>query len=172
MSLVFLIGMPGAGKTFWGRTWAAQHGWGFADLDEHVEQMAGFSIPQIFAASGEDGFRAIEAVVLEETIKGCARINTIIATGGGTPVYGDNIDIMRAAGCVVYLKARIKTLLRHLRDGEDQRPLLEDISEEGLEAVRDYRGFFYELAHQQIEVERIGEGTFAQILEACTNRPS
>ncbi len=172
MSLVFLVGMPGAGKTFWGKTWAQQHGWGFADLDEHVEQMAGYSVPQIFAASGEEGFRAIEAVVLEQTIQGCGRTNTIIATGGGTPIYGDNMDVILAAGCVVHLAARIKTLQGHLRDSSTERPLLTELSGEALEALREERQPFYEQAHMQIEVERIGEGTFAQILKACTNRPS
>ncbi len=172
MSLIFLVGMPGAGKTFWGKTWAAQHSWGFADLDEHVTQMVGYSIPQIFAASGEEGFRAIEAVVLEQTISGSKRANTIIATGGGTPVYGDNMDVMRTAGCVVHLTARIKTIQSHLRDSNTERPLLADLNESALEALRELRRSFYEQAHMQIEVERIGEGTFAQILKACTNRPS
>lgn len=172
MSLIFLVGMPGVGKTFWGQTWAAQHGWGFADLDDHVTLMTGFTIPQIFTSVGEDGFRAIEAVVLEETIKGSGRTNTVIATGGGTPIYGDNMDVMRAAGCVIFLTGRMKTLLSHLKDSNMERPLLPQLSEDALEKLRDERRGYYELAHQQIEVERIGEGTFAQILEACSNRPS
>lgn len=171
-NLIFLVGMPGVGKTYWGQAWAAQHGWGFVDLDDHVMQMSGFTVPQIFASVGEDGFRAIEAVVLEETIKGAKRTKTIIATGGGTPIYGDNMDVMRGAGCVVYLTARIKTLLNHLRDAGEERPLLKEISDDALYAMLDERKAFYEQAHQQIEVERIGEGTFTKILEACSNRPS
>jgi shikimate kinase len=172
MSIVFLVGMPGAGKTFWGKAWAEQHGWAFADLDDHVVQMTGYSIPQIFKSAGEDGFRAIEAVVLEQTIKGAQRSNTIIATGGGTPIYEDNMDVMLAAGCVVYLKAEAKTLIKHLHESPDERPLLQQISEEKLQAFEQERRPFYTRAHQQVEVEKIGETTFAQILTACSKRPS
>lgn len=172
MSLVFLIGMPAAGKTFWGRAWAEQHGWAFADLDDHVVQMTGYSVPQIFKSAGEDGFRAIEAVVLEQTIKGAQRSNTIIATGGGTPIYEDNMDVMLAAGCVVFLSAETRTLAKHLHESPEERPLLQQLSDSKLESLAKERLPFYTRAHQQIEVEKIGEATFAQILKACSNRPS
>jgi shikimate kinase len=172
MSVIFLVGMPGVGKTFWGKTWAEQHGWGFSDLDDHVTLMTGYTIPQIFASAGEDGFRAIEAVVLEQTIKGSRNTNTIIATGGGTPIYEDNMDVMLSAGCVVFLTGRMKTLLSHLKGNSEERPLLAELSEEKLDEMRTKRTPYYSQAHMQIEVERIGEGTFAQILEGCTNRPS
>lgn len=172
MSLVFLIGMPGAGKTFWGKAWAEQHNWAFSDLDDHVVQMTGYSIPQIFKSAGEDGFRAIEAVVLEQTIKGAQRSNTIIATGGGTPIYEDNIEVMLAAGCVVFLNAETKTLIKHLHGSPEERPLLQQLSEEKLRTLETERRPFYTRAHQQLEVEKITEATFAQILKACSNRPS
>ena len=66
--IIFLIGMPAAGKTFWGRAWAEQNQFAFADLDETIVQFAGVTIPQIFASAGEDGFRAIERAVLEQHI--------------------------------------------------------------------------------------------------------
>jgi shikimate kinase len=172
MSLIFLIGMPGAGKTFWGKAWAEQHGWSFVDLDDHVVQMTGYTIPQIFKSAGEEGFRAIEAVVLEQTIKGSGKSNTIIATGGGTPIYEDNMDVMLASGCVVFLKTRTKTLLKHLGESPEERPLLQQLSEERLEAMQEERMRFYSRAHQQIEVEKNTEATFAQILKACSNRLS
>lgn len=168
--IIFLVGMPGAGKTFWGHNWAQQHGWAFADLDDHVGQMTGYTIPQIFKSAGEAGFRAIEAVVLEQTIQGSQRTNTIIATGGGTPAYEDNMDVMLSAGCVVFLKARTKTLLANLRLSPDERPLLDGLSEDKLDALAEQRLQFYARAHQQIEAEKITEGTFAQILKACSNR--
>jgi shikimate kinase len=171
-NIIFLTGMPGAGKTFWGRAWAEQYGWTFTDLDDHIVQMTGYTIPQIFKSAGEAGFRAIEAVVLEQTIKGCRHTNTIIATGGGTPVYEDNMDIMLAAGCVVLLNAKTKSLIKRLRESPGERPLLQQLSEEALEALAEERQPFYIRAHQQIQVEKITEATFAQILEACSNRPS
>jgi shikimate kinase len=163
--------MPGAGKTFWGRAWAEKHNWSFADLDDYIVQMTGYTIPQIFKSVGEEGFRAIEAVVLEQTIKGSKKTNTIIATGGGTPIYEDNMDVMLAAGCVVFLNADTKTLTKHLSESPEERPLLQQLSEEKLEAMAKNRIPFYTRANQQIEVEKITEATFAQILEACSNQP-
>ena len=172
MNVVFLVGMPGAGKTYWGRAWAEQHGWSFVDLDDHVVQMTGYSIPQIFKSAGEEGFRAIEAVVLEQTIKGSRHTNTIIATGGGTPIYEDNMDVMLAAGCVVFLNAETRTLAKHLQHSLDERPLIQQLTDEKLETLAGERLPFYARAHQQIEVEKITEATFAQILKACSNRLS
>ncbi len=172
MSLVFLTGMPGAGKSFWGRNWAAQHHWAFSDLDDDVEALAGVSVSQIFASAGEEGFRAIESHVLGQTIKGAGAVNTIIATGGGTPAFGDNLDLMLQAGCVVYLKARSRTILNHLELSAGERPLLQSLSDEAIEALLESRRPFYERAHEVVEVERIGAGTFAQILQACTDRHS
>ena len=171
MSLVFLTGMPGAGKTTLGRAWAQQHGWGFIDIDEEIEQFTGVAIHQVFDSVGEDGFRAIETHMLEQAITGSSRLNTVIATGGGTPCFGDNLAQMQAAGCVVYLKARLKTLMSHLAGAKAVRPLLSELSIESLEALQDARSAFYEQATIIIPVEKAGEGTFAQIIEACTNRP-
>jgi shikimate kinase len=164
--------MPGAGKSHWGRAWSGQHGWSFVDLDDQVETFANATIPQIFASAGEDGFRAIESYVLSQTINGIGSIKTIIATGGGTPVFGTNMQDMLSAGCVVFLKARMKTLIAHLQSSPTERPLLAQLSEDGLYALADERMPFYIEAHHQIEVENISPSTFAQILEACTNRHS
>ena len=172
VNLIFLIGMPGVGKTFWGRTWAAQHGWSFIDLDEQIETLANVSIPEIFASAGEEGFRAIESHVLGESIRGAGRVNTIIATGGGTPCEADNLALMKASGCVVLLKARPQILLRQLRASRQPRPLLQALSLEELEALEAKRSESYAAAHLQLEAGKIHKGTFAQILEACSNLPS
>jgi shikimate kinase len=169
---IFLIGMPGAGKSYWARAWSEQHSWSFVDLDDQIETFANASIPQIFASVGEDGFRSIESHVLSETIRGTGSIKTIIATGGGTPLFSTNLQEILTSGCVVFLKARIKTLKSHLLSSPAERPLLVKLSEDNLYAMADERLPFYSQAHHQIEVENITPSTFAQILEACTNRHS
>jgi shikimate kinase len=68
MSLVFLIGMPGAGKSYWGRIWAEVSGFEFVDLDERVVARAGTGIPDIFGRIGEQGFRQLESELLQDTI--------------------------------------------------------------------------------------------------------
>jgi shikimate kinase len=171
-NLIFLVGMPGAGKSYWGRAWSEQHHWSFLDLDNQVEALADVSIPQIFASVGEEGFRAIEAHALVQSISGAGALNTIIATGGGTPMYGDNMELMLQSGCVAYLSARTKTLLSHLTGSHINRPLLAELSPEKLEALLEERIAFYQQAHYKVEVEKITESTFAQIQKACSNRPS
>ena len=106
MNLIFLVGMPGAGKTHWGRVWSEQHGFDFADLDEHIEAQAGLSIPEIFKGVGEQGFRVLEASVLLDSIAAAKGRDTIIATGGGTPIFDSNMI----------------TMLRGLPQGKDRNP--------------------------------------------------
>jgi shikimate kinase len=169
MNLIFLIGMPGVGKSFWGRAWAAQHHWSFIDLDEQITELTGVGTPEIFASAGEEGFRAIESHVLAETVRGAGRVNTIIATGGGTPCAPENIALMKATGLVVLLKARPPMLLQRLKDSAQARPLLRELSIKSLEALESQRADVYNEAHLHLEAGKVHEGTFAQILEACTN---
>ncbi|MBS1614994.1 MAG: shikimate kinase [Bacteroidetes bacterium] len=169
MNLLFLIGMPGVGKSFWGKVWARQHSWSFLDLDEQICAYAGRSISEIFASVGEEGFRLIESHVLEACIRGTGRVKTIVAVGGGCPCLPENLSLMQDAGCLIWLRAKTKTLLRQLRQSDEQRPLLGELSESVLEALEAERKIIYQAASIQIEVEKIHEDTFAQILKACTN---
>lgn len=170
MNRFFLIGMPGAGKTFWGKQWADASGYSFIDLDEYIETKEQRSIPEIFRASGEPAFRAIERKALEELIAK-HRDTIIIACGGGTPVWQDNLQTLKNAGCVIYLHARISTLVRNLSIEKDRRPLLlgQDI-EEKLTALFEQRKPIYDQAHHILQVENISVATFAQIQDICTNR--
>ena len=174
MSLVFLIGMPGVGKTFWGRIWAAASDYDFVDLDEDIETQAGVSIADIFCDVGEDGFRALETTVLRDTIAAARGRNTIIATGGGTPVFSNNMDAMLESGFVVYLKADIETLLKQIAGSEVLRPLLQHSDPDAavLEGLLKRRAPFYERAHLSVAVENLRTDTFAQILKECTSRQS
>ncbi|MEP2025618.1 shikimate kinase, partial [Reichenbachiella sp.] len=93
---IFLIGMPGSGKSTLGKELAEKLGRNFFDLDAEIERMAGWVIPDIFAQVGEDYFRELENSVLLMLI----RLNepAVIATGGGAPCFYDNIDQMNLAG--------------------------------------------------------------------------
>ena len=172
MSLIFLIGMPGVGKSHWGRIWAEASGYDFADLDDCAAAQAGMSIPEIFRSIGEEGFRALETAVLGDAIATAGGRDTLIATGGGTPVFNNNMDLMLESGCVVYLRAGIDRLLRQITGSLTGRPLLHD-AEDGvaaLKALQEQRKAFYERAHISIELEKIRTDTFAQIIHQCTSR--
>ncbi|WP_276134366.1 shikimate kinase [Polluticoccus soli] len=172
MSLIFLTGMPGAGKTYWGRRISDAQGLPFVDMDEYIENRENRTITEIFELEGERGFRQIEAAALREIIT--ATGNGIIASGGGTVTHDGSLEAMRAAGCIVYLKAEIKTLANRLQNEADKRPLLTQTPYllPTLQQMLSAREGFYEQADHILEVESLQDTTFAQIIDSCIKQRS
>lgn len=170
-SLFFLIGMPGVGKTFWGRRISEAYNIPFFDLDVIIAQNEGSSIPSLFAARGEAMFREIEARYLTAIIDS-SRTTAIIACGGGTPCFHGNMALMKKNGTVIYLKAEIPLLLAHLAASSDLRPLLKDKEDIGsfLEDLLRQRTLAYEQAHYILHAEDISLANFDQIFALCTNQ--
>lgn len=123
---VFLLGFMGSGKSHWGRVVAEKTGRPFADLDVLIEERQGKTIPEIFAESGEAGFRELERKYLH-TLADFPP--SIVATGGGAPCFFDNMDWMKRNGLTVYLKTPPEILLERLKKGLDRRPLLKNLNE-------------------------------------------
>lgn len=117
---LYLIGMMGAGKTTVGRLLAAQLNYRFFDTDAVVEQVAGRSIREVFAQSGEAAFRQLESQVLAEL---CAYTRLTIATGGGIILKRENWGYLRH-GIVVWLDVPIAQLQARL-EADTTRPLLQ-----------------------------------------------
>lgn len=109
---VFLIGMPGAGKSTVGRHLARAMGLEFIDADEALVARNGVSIATIFEIEGEAGFRAREAAILEELTQ---REGIVLATGGGAVLREENRAALSARGLTVYLSASLETLLSRTR---------------------------------------------------------
>ena len=120
---LYLIGLPGSGKTTLGQQLAAHYGLAFLDLDAAIVAAAGQSIPAIFAAEGEAGFRVREAAALRAV---AARPGPplVVATGGGTPCFHENMAVLRASGFVLWLEVPLPTLVRRLGRHRASRPLL------------------------------------------------
>jgi shikimate kinase len=118
---IFLIGFMGCGKSKLGRTFAAKFNRPFIDLDEMVELKYQMSIPDIFAAFGENGFREKERDVLQ-----LAAIDSeaIIATGGGAPCFFDNMDWMNKNGITIFIDPPVKVLAERLINARVERPLV------------------------------------------------
>jgi shikimate kinase len=168
--LLFLIGMPGAGKTVWGKMLARHYHWQHIDLDHVIEEQAGKPIAAIFEADGEPVFRQQERKALQHIIS-TVHDPVIVSCGGGTPLFFDNLEQMKSNGCVIYLDAATDTLISHLQDDTKPRPLLVKgnlaVRLGSLLAEREEK---YRQAHYIFNVESLTEATFAEIFAACTNR--
>ncbi len=120
---IFLVGYMGSGKTTLGRAISRILGLEFIDLDYYIESRYHKSVRAIFAEYGEARFREIEQNMLHEV----ADIeNIVIATGGGTPCFYDNMDYMNKRGACIYLQATVDELCRRLNNNKENRPLLRD----------------------------------------------
>ncbi len=131
MKPIFLIGYMGSGKSTLGRVLAEMLDCDFTDLDAYIENRYHKTIKEIFAEHGEAGFRDIERRMLLEI---CDFQNIVIACGGGTPCFGDNMDIMNAHGVAVYLQVPIERLYQRLSRprSKAKRPVIADKTDEEL----------------------------------------
>ena len=118
--IVYLVGMPGAGKTVVGQELAARLGVPFVDLDVEIERAAGKSVGRIFTEEGEAAFRAKEAAALVEA---AGQDPAVVACGGGVVLEPANRITLRATGTVVFLDVPIEQLRERVRPAVD-RPLI------------------------------------------------
>jgi shikimate kinase len=119
--LIFLIGFMGSGKTTTGRMLAGSLQYDFADLDQLIEEHEGIPITEIFARKGEDHFRKTEAEVLDSLV---GRERLVVACGGGTACFHDNMQKMKSAGITLYIKVSPALLARRLATQHSTRPLV------------------------------------------------
>jgi len=118
---VALVGLPGSGKSTVGRQLARRLGLDYVDSDHVIEQRLGCSIRTYFELEGEDSFREVESVVLEELTQ---KTGAVISTGGGSVMREINRQRLHARCQVVYLNAHPDELFRRLRH-DVNRPLLQ-----------------------------------------------
>lgn len=167
---VYIIGFMGSGKSTAGKNLAAVLGWHFIDLDNKIEEKAGKSIPEIFSQAGEDHFRMIES----ETLKSLENeADAVIATGGGTPCYADNIDYMLATGITIYLKITPLQLYSRLSESKGERPLIKNLGKSELLAFIEeklhIRERWYNKAELKIEGIDIDIKNLSSIIKAAFN---
>ncbi len=146
---LFLIGLPGSGKTTLAIQVAEHDGLSFVDLDKEIERLESKKVEEIFAERGESVFREIEAQVLK---KFCGLDSGfVMATGGGAPCFGNNLEVMKASGKVVFLDVPAKEIANRISKQSLNRPLLKnettDSMKDRIEFLRSQRISFYRQAH-------------------------
>ena len=173
MNIIFLIGMPFAGKTYWAKKLSDHYDVPYIDMDAAIEAQTGKTIAQIFETEGQPFFRKLEQQLLHTIIDNYPR-PLIVSCGGGTSIFSDNLSIMKQAGCVVYLTAAIETLVSRFEGVEEnnERPLLASVPdiEEELVDLLESRKNIYEQAHYIIACEGLSVVNFEQIFSRCTDR--
>jgi shikimate kinase len=153
--LIFLIGMPGSGKSSIGKQLAALMDHELIDLDTYIVQKERLSIPQIFKTKGEDHFRKAETSALNEIIE--KHKKAIVAVGGGTPCFNNNMHIMQSGGKCIYLKVSIDELAKRIENDTQERPLFHKLNgrklKEKITSMLAHREKFYKKALMSFEAE-------------------
>lgn len=163
---VVLYGMMGVGKSTVARELGARLGRRVADSDDELRRWTGRSIPELFAAHGEPGFRDLERQVIEEL----ARFHDlVIALGGGAVLRDDNVASLLLTGVLVHLHADDEVLVARLRTEADDRPLLAgDDLEATVRATSASRaGRYAEVADVTIDAGRDLEVVVDEVLAWC-----
>lgn len=149
---VFLVGLPGSGKSTVARHLARRLGRECLDSDQVLEQRLGCSIREYFEQAGEQAFRDREEAIIAELV--CLP-GIVLSTGGGTVLRLSNREALRNNGWVVYLKSNPDDIFRRLRH-DKTRPLLQVDDPlarlKELDRVRD--PLYREAAHRTIETGR------------------
>lgn len=168
--MIFFMGMPGSGKSFWASTLANACELPFIDLDAYLEEKVQMTIAEYFDAHGEEAFREKEREILEEVITTKEK-NYVVACGGGTPAFFDNLQKMKNAGCTVYLHADMSMIVQRLAHSPTRRPLLvgKEINS-ALTELYDQRNPFFSQADYIFDVENISVANFEKIIPTCLDR--
>lgn len=155
---IYLVGFMGAGKTTVGRELSSRIGAPFFDLDELIESAEKMSIKDLFAEQGEPYFRKRERDMLRSTRN---LENGVVATGGGTFTFEENIQFIRSEGLSVYLSAPYALLRTRVGAKAAERPLFrDDLATHELYANRIR---FYRMCDVTIEIRE--EETPGEIVE-------
>lgn len=156
----------GSGKTHWGKLWAAASGLDFFDLDEMIEGKEKKTIAAIFEANGEKYFRQLETETLHTLFK---KQHCIVACGGGTPCFNNNMEWMNENGTTVYFKAAANDIFKRIFTEQEKRPLINNLPPGELynyiEIKLKERETYYAQAKIILPVNTVTTGTIITILK-------
>jgi shikimate kinase len=156
MKKVVLIGYMGSGKSVVAKKLANQIGISAVELDEMIEKKCEMSIQELFSSKGELFFRKEEHQLFLNLLND--NNDMVISTGGGTPCYFNNHELLNGENVVsIYLKASIDTLYNRLLKGKQKRPLIANLNDDEIkEFIAKHlfdRSFYYNQATYKVNVD-------------------
>jgi len=149
---IFLIGMPGSGKSTLGKQLAEALKIPFLDLDMEIEKQEKQSIPEVFSLRGEEYFRKIESSLLHYW--SASEKSFVMSTGGGAPCFHDGMRIINASGKSIFLDVPLSELLSRATSASN-RPLLKGDTEERLKSLYEKRLPIYQQANLMVRGDNI-----------------
>lgn len=158
---IVLLGYMGSGKSTVAKLLASRLNLQPIDLDDYIAEQEKMGIPSIFASRGEIYFRLRESEYLKDILH--QERDLVLALGGGTPCYANNMDLIRQNAESFYLKAGIPTLVERLLREKEQRPLIASFDDEKLEEfvakhLFERRNFYDQATHSvSIDGKKVDE---------------
>lgn len=156
---IFLCGYMGSGKSLVAHYLSLKSGFPKIDLDDQISLITEKTISEIFDLKGELFFRKLESKVLEDILE--EQKSLIVALGGGTPTYGNNIQLIKSYkdARMIYLKASVNCLTERLYGEMDQRPLISHLHskidlEDFIKKHLFERSFYYNQADIIVDVDK------------------
>jgi shikimate kinase len=147
---LILVGLMGSGKTTVGCHLARLCGRPFIDIDHEVEACAGQTVGEIFERHGEEEFRRLEYAMIQDVM---GRPPAVVATGGGAVQFERNRKLLWKKGTVIYLQARIPSLVQRLKKSKGRPLILNQDPQAVLTALLAKREAFYLQAHKVVVVD-------------------
>ncbi len=152
---IILLGYMASGKSTISKMLAKKLQIDAIDLDDYIVEKERLSINDIFITKGEIYFRLQENKYLLELLEN--KNSFVLALGGGTPCYANNIDLIKKMSNSIYLKANLNTLFDRLRNEKENRPLISSLNDEKLkEFIAKHlfeRAPFYEQASHIVSID-------------------
>ena len=163
---IFLVGMPGSGKSYLGSRLANDLQRPFVDLDNFIESKESVKIQDLLDPNDESEFRALEHKYLLELLETLE--DHVVALGGGTPCFFDHMSLLNDAGTTVYLDIDLDKLASAISTGRVERPLMlgEGSAHLSLRALHNERRRFYEQSAIKVRAGRSStEDALQQIMD-------
>ncbi len=128
---IFLVGYMGCGKSTIGRKLSRRLVFPFVDTDRTIELSEGATVAELFADRGESAFRELERAAIEGLVADSEQV--VVSTGGGVPLWQDNMEYLNAEGMTIYLKRSVDNIISRLSPyGREKRPRIKGLGDSEL----------------------------------------